>query len=67
MTISSRTQSRERKLALLEDARDSIWELVLMSHKQRERIHVAKYREIVRLLNDMIETAKKGKNDYGLF
>jgi len=57
--ISSRTKSRLRKLELLKEAQRIIIEMMLLEHKQRERIHIAEYKRIVRKLKLMLEDTKK--------
>lgn len=61
MAISSRTESRKRKLELLKESLNLIIELLLLNHKHREKIHIANYRSIVKKLKDMLKMAKTSK------
>jgi deoxyadenosine/deoxycytidine kinase len=56
--ISSRTQSRKRKVELLRESLNYILDLLQLYHQHREMIHISKYKEINRKLKDMVEKAK---------
>jgi len=59
--VSTRTESRLKKIELLKDALNLIIGLMLLEHKQRERIHIAEYKKTVKKLKEMLEKAKTKK------
>lgn len=61
--VSSRTKSREEKVRLLKDMLNNIIELLLMEHRQRERVHIAEFKRSANKLKEIESICKTGKSD----
>ena len=45
--------NRQKKIAMLREAQVKIIDLLLLEHKDREKINMSKFKELHRLLGDM--------------
>jgi hypothetical protein len=58
MAISSRTESRKARIELLLSMENMLVKLFLASHKERENVHIKKYKKIHKNLKELFKEVK---------
>ena len=56
--VSTRTQNRQRKVAILQETLNDVLALLLMEHKDRDRVNMAAFKELSRKIKGMLLEAQ---------
>jgi len=55
--VSTRTINRQRKVKLLRESSNGILDLLLMEHKQRDRVNMSYFKKLKKQVEEMKEMA----------
>lgn len=61
--VSTVTINRKKKIKLLRESLNNTIELLLLEHKQRDPIHMSRFKELSLKVKKMLEDAKIGKSN----
>lgn len=56
--VSTKTINRQRKVAILQETLNDVLKLLLMEHRQRDRLNMAEYKELARQVKTMLGAAE---------
>ena len=57
--VSTRTENRARKIDILKSCQTKIIDLMLLEHKDREKINMSRFKELAYLLDNMVKEAER--------